>query len=199
MTKSVPNQATENKHCFFRWCQKTRHCVVRPPGEGWNVLFLRGDETQPHTLQLGWLPTPTFRIFAILIVWAQVRYTRWGFWIYLQGNQHNTQLIFRIWLIQKPRSIFQLHPLLPYVGWVLPKCIWSQLERQIYGGCRKAGALMVISYIPIMGWAIKNLIFILLHFWETLGKNLGCWNTVTYFPNKLSPLQFDCLEEPESL
>ena len=110
LTKSVPNQATENKHCFFRWCQKTVRCF-ETSWRGWNILFLRGDETQPHTLQLGCLPTPTFRIFAILIVWAQVRYTRWGFWIYLQGNQHNTQLIFRIWLIQKPA------PYSNYIHW----------------------------------------------------------------------------------
>lgn len=58
LAKSILNQAVENKHCFLPWCQKTIHCVLRPPGEGWNTLFLRGNEAQPHTLQLGLFPAP---------------------------------------------------------------------------------------------------------------------------------------------
>lgn len=42
--------------------------------------------------------------------------------------------------------------------------------RQIYGGCRKAGAPDGNKYIPIMGWAIKSDI-ILLHFEKLLEES----------------------------
>lgn len=97
------------------------------PEASWRGLkysFSQGEWNSASYTALGTVSNPTFGTSAVPIVWARVRYTCWGFWIYLQGNQHNAQLIFRMWLIQSPT---------PYSNYIHSSPTWAGFCLNAYG------------------------------------------------------------------